>query len=57
MKALTQKEVIAVLRAAKSRRDRCMIVLAYRHGMRTSEVCGLKLGDVDLKNSQVTIQD
>ena len=39
MKALTQKEVISVIRAAKSRRDRCMIVLAYRHGMRTSEVC------------------
>ena len=26
-----------------------MIVLAYRHGIRTSEVCGLKLADVDMK--------
>jgi type 1 fimbriae regulatory protein FimE len=38
------------------RNDRCMIVLAYRHGMRTSEVCGLKLTDVDMKNGQVTIR-
>jgi type 1 fimbriae regulatory protein FimE len=56
MKALTQKEVIAVLRATESRRDRAMIVLAYRHGMRTSEVCGLKLADVDMKNGQVTVR-
>lgn len=33
-----------------------MIVLAYRHGMRTSEVCGLKLADVDMKNNQLTIR-
>jgi hypothetical protein len=33
-----------------------MIVLAYRHGMRTSEVCGLKLADVDMKNAQLTIR-
>jgi integrase len=33
-----------------------MIVLAYRHGMRTSEVCGLKLEGVDLKNGQITIR-
>jgi site-specific recombinase XerD len=33
-----------------------MIVLAYRHGMRTSEVCGLKLADLDMKNSQLTIR-
>jgi type 1 fimbriae regulatory protein FimE len=56
MKSLTQKEVVSVIRAAKTRRDRCMIILAYRHGMRTSEVCGLKLVDVDLKNSQITIR-
>jgi site-specific recombinase XerD len=56
LKAFTQKEVISVIRAAKSRRDRCMIVLTYRHGMRTSEVCGLKLAHVDLKNSQLTIR-
>jgi hypothetical protein len=31
MKALTQKEVIAVLRAAKTRRDRCMIGLSPRN--------------------------
>lgn len=49
MKGPTQKEVIAVLRATNSKRNRSMIVLAYRHGMRTSEVCRLKLEDVDMK--------
>jgi integrase len=56
MKALTQKEVIAVLRSAQAPRNRAMIVIAYRHGMRASEVCGLKLADVGMKNSEITIR-
>jgi type 1 fimbriae regulatory protein FimB len=31
-----------------------MILLAYRHGMRASEACGLKLSDIDLKNGEIT---
>jgi type 1 fimbriae regulatory protein FimB len=56
MKGLTQKEVISVIRATDNKRNRAMIVLAYRHGMRVSEVCGLKLADVDMKNSEITIR-
>jgi type 1 fimbriae regulatory protein FimB len=56
MKALTQKEVIAVLRAAQTPRNRAMIAIAYRHGMRASEICGLKLADVDMKNCEITIR-
>lgn len=43
---LSPKETLAVLRAAKERsvRDWAMILLAYRHGLRASEVCGLRLG-------------
>lgn len=33
-----------------------MILLAYRHGLRASEVCGLKLTDVDLKAGSVSIR-
>jgi len=33
-----------------------MILLAYRHGMRASEVCELRLADLDLKNGQITIR-
>jgi integrase len=55
---LTPDEVIAVLRAAKeqSTRDWCMVLIAYRHGMRASEVCNLRLDDVDLKRGAITIR-
>ena len=56
MKSLTQKEVISVIRMAETARNRAMIAIAYRHGMRASEVCGLKLADVDLKNGEITIR-
>lgn len=54
---LTPEETLAVLRAAKERsiRDWAMILVAYRHGLRASEVCGLRLGDVDLKAGSVTV--
>jgi len=55
---LTPDEVIAVLRAAKeqSTRDWCMVLISYRHGMRASEVCNLRLDDVDLKRGAITIR-
>jgi type 1 fimbriae regulatory protein FimB len=55
---LSPEETLAVLRAAKERsvRDWAMILLAYRHGLRASEVCGLRLVDVDLKNGSLSIQ-
>jgi type 1 fimbriae regulatory protein FimB len=57
MKALTQDEVFKVLKAAAgSPRDLAMILLAFRHGMRASEVCGLELRDVDLKSGEIIIR-
>ena len=57
MKALTPEEIRKVLKvASESKRNHAMILLAYRHGMRASEVCNLKLGDVDLKNGEITIR-
>ena len=57
MKALTPEEIRKVLKvASESRRNHAMILLAYRHGMRASEVCNLKLNDVDLKNGEITIR-
>jgi integrase len=45
---LTPEELIRVLRIARAQRirDWCMILVAYRHGLRTSEVCDLKLADI-----------
>jgi type 1 fimbriae regulatory protein FimB len=54
---LEPAEVLAVLRAAKAKgtREWAMIVVAYKHGMRASEVCNLRLDDVDMKNGSIVI--
>jgi type 1 fimbriae regulatory protein FimB len=57
MKALSQDEILKVLKAVSDNpRDLAMILIAFRHGMRASEVCGLELKDVDLKNGEMTIR-
>ncbi len=58
MTHLTPDELLSVLKAARARsaRDWCMILLAYRHGMRASEVCNLRLADVDLKAGSLSIR-
>src|ERR1039457_6239583 len=58
MTILTPQETLALLKAARERstRDWAMILLAYRHGLRASEVCGLKMADIDLKAGSISIQ-
>jgi len=58
MAFLSTDEILAVLKAARDRstRDWAMILLAYRHGLRASEVCGLKLTDIDLKAGSISIR-
>ncbi|MGC2271840.1 MAG: tyrosine-type recombinase/integrase [Candidatus Sulfotelmatobacter sp.] len=58
MEHLTPSEIQAVLRKSKahSTRDWAMVLLAYRHGLRASEVCGLKLSDVDIRNESITLR-
>src|SRR5271156_6792673 len=58
MVILSPAEMLALLKAAKNRstRDWAMILLAYRHGLRASEVCGIKLADVDLKACSLSIR-
>jgi site-specific recombinase XerD len=57
MAFLSTDEVLDVLKAARERstRDWAMILLAYRHGLRASEVCGLKLTNIDLKAGSISI--
>jgi type 1 fimbriae regulatory protein FimB len=55
---LIPDEVIAVLKGAK---ERCaaywaMVLIAYRHGMRASEVWNLRIDDVDLKRQAITVR-
>src|SRR5438309_5697078 len=54
---LTPDEVAALLRAAKKGRHGArnfgMILLACRHGLRASEVTGLRMSDIDLKRGTI----
>jgi integrase len=51
-KHLVSAEVGKLLEAAKgsrnAARDRCLLLLMFRHGLRVSEACGLKLSHVDI---------
>src|ERR1700683_3559011 len=58
MTILTPQETLALLKAARkhSTRNWAMILLAYRHGLRASEVCGIKMADMDLKAGSISIR-
>lgn len=58
MNYLTPDELRKVLSVARSRstRDWAMVLLACRHGLRASEVCGLKLADLDTKAGSIRIR-
>jgi integrase/recombinase XerD len=43
------------LQAATGRRDRAMLTLLARMGLRAGEVAGLTLGDIDWRNGEITI--
>ncbi len=55
---LEPAEGLSVLRAARAKgvREWAMIVLAYKHGMRASEVCNLRLDDIDMKNGSIVVE-
>src|SRR5260370_5021003 len=55
---LEPAEVLSILRAAKATgaREWAMIVVAYKHGMRASEVCNLRVDDLDLKNGSIVVE-
>src|ERR1700751_3197658 len=57
---LTEKEVDRLIEAAKRRgrngaRDAAAILLAYRHGLRASELCSLKWSQIDLRNGRLHV--
>jgi type 1 fimbriae regulatory protein FimB len=53
-KHLVAIEVDRLITATKSSRnaarDRCLMLLMFRHGLRVSEACGLKLSQVDIES-------
>lgn len=59
-KFLTQKEVFSILGAAErcstGERDYCLILLAFRHGFRISELLALRFDDLDLPGGRINIR-
>jgi integrase len=56
VKFLSQDELRRLLRAIDSKRDYAIILIAYRHGLRASEVGMLQTDDIDWKQYRLRIQ-
>ena len=56
MQFLTQEELKRLFAVIKDKRDKALFLLAYRHGMRASEIGLLRRTDVDLKQARITLQ-
>ena len=62
-KHLTEHEIDKLLAAAKdetvtrnSIRNYAMLLMTFRHGLRVSELCGLKVSDVDFQEGTITVR-
>jgi integrase len=57
---LTEREVEKLIGAAKGnrwgQRDSAMILIAFRHGLRASEVCGLQWSDVEFESGTLHLR-
>jgi type 1 fimbriae regulatory protein FimB/type 1 fimbriae regulatory protein FimE len=57
---LTEKEVDRLIKATRKRgrngaRDAAAILLAYRHGLRATELCSLRWSQIDLRNGRLHV--
>ncbi len=55
---LSEDELLDVFETARRRntRDHAMLIVCFQHALRASEVISLRLGDVDWRNMEITIQ-
>ena len=57
---LTEREVEKLIKAAKDnrhgQRDAAMILVAFRHGLRASELCGLQWSDVEFESGHLHLR-
>jgi type 1 fimbriae regulatory protein FimB len=51
-----RKFLIAARKGRHGVRDYCMMLLAYRHGLRVSELTDLKMPDVDLETARIFVR-
>src|SRR5438093_9269316 len=52
---LTQDELRQLFKTIHSKRDKAIFLVAYRHGLRASEIGLLQRADVDAKQGRVSI--
>jgi type 1 fimbriae regulatory protein FimB len=54
LKHPTAREIEKLIEAAKGSRfearDRCLLLMMFRHGLRVSEACGLEMSRVDIES-------
>lgn len=55
VKFLTQDETERLFSAIKNKRDRALFLIAYRHGLRASEVGRLFVNDIDFKKLRIML--
>ena len=53
---LTEAEVEAIIRSTAGARDQLMILIAYRHGLRVSELINLSWSQIDLDAGRVSVR-
>lgn len=56
-RVFSREEMAAIMAAAGTARDRAMISLGYGSGLRISEVCSLRVRDVDSKAMRLLVED
>jgi integrase len=55
-RSFTVLQETARKRSRYGHRDDTMILVAYRHGLRASEVCGLRWGQIDLNSGRLHVR-
>jgi len=55
IKFLTQDETARLFSVIKDKRDRALFLIAYRHGLRASEVGRLAVSDIDFKKLRIML--
>jgi len=51
-----EKLIAATASSRNAERDRCILLLMFRHGLRVSEACALKLSQVDVESRVLHVQ-
>jgi len=53
---LTEAEVARLIKAAETPRDKAMILIGYRHGLRVSELVNLRWRQIDLDAGRIQVE-